>query len=269
MSDTKEFYILGRSCHASARLSLQHWLLKDQLGLLHPSITTSWTNANSDTPRRVADVACGNAIWGIEVAESGLSKDLQVVGFDISNAQFPPREILPSNLSLSSWNMFEPPPKEYEGFFDVVNIRLILLALKDGNPRPVLENVLKLLKPGGFLQWIEIDMSSPAVPAESVYQRIGEIVTRAGGPRTFEWIKNLGKILESAGLQSVEYSEQLPRKSMQKFWIDQYVMAMGEIIAIMKAPDVEEWWTTCEQERTQKGVLALWPNIMCVGRKST
>nr|POF13360.1 n-methyltransferase tcpn [Quercus suber] len=105
----------------------------------------------------VADVACGTALWLVEVGRQiGPSSDLH--GFDINLNQAPPAQWLPKNLKLHSWNLFEDVPQEFVGAFDIVHVRLITVLIKDNDPRKVMQNLYKLLKPGGYLQWDEVDV---------------------------------------------------------------------------------------------------------------
>lgn len=41
--------------------------------------------------------------------------------------------------------------------FDILHVRLITVVVKNNDPRPVLANLIKLLKPGGYIQWDEVD----------------------------------------------------------------------------------------------------------------
>lgn len=58
---------------------------------------------------------------------------------------------------MHTWNLFQEPPPQFVGYFDVVHVRLITVVVKNNDPRPLLANLTKLLKPGGYLQWGEVD----------------------------------------------------------------------------------------------------------------
>ncbi|KAM0818339.1 putative methyltransferase protein [Seiridium cardinale] len=147
MSDTK--YLLNRDAKESARLIEQHEWLKALLGCtVHPAISTS------KPALRIADVATGTAIWLLDLAQT-LPPDAQLYGFDISAAQFPAAEARPSNVSLHEHNVTEPFPEEYQGSFDIVAVRLITAGLRGDDWDAAVRNVSSLLKPGGYLQWIE------------------------------------------------------------------------------------------------------------------
>lgn len=67
------------------------------------------------------------------------------MGLDINIGQSPPAPWLPKNMSMRTWSVTEEPPPELVGYFDIVQIRMFMLVIKDNDPLPVLKNVLKLL----------------------------------------------------------------------------------------------------------------------------
>jgi hypothetical protein len=115
-----------------------------------------------------------SSIWLLDVARE-LSHPATLIGFGISLDQCPPSPWLPANTHLHTWDIFDEPPKEFQETFDIVHIRLITVAIKDNDSRPVLANLRKLLsksikfpvfsyhahtikpEPGGFLQWDEAE----------------------------------------------------------------------------------------------------------------
>lgn len=147
MADSK--YLLNRDARETARLIDQHDWLKKLLGCnVHPSISTNKPGI------RIADVATGTAIWLLDLAKT-LPADAQLYGFDISAVQFPAPEARPSNVFLYEQGVTNPFPQEYHGFFDVVAVRLITAGLRGDDWDAAVKNLSILLKPGGYLQWIE------------------------------------------------------------------------------------------------------------------
>ncbi|RAL60199.1 hypothetical protein DID88_000820 [Monilinia fructigena] len=90
---------------------------------------------------RVADIAAGTGIWlremAAELVEGGYNQPVEAVGFDISAVQFP---------------KISPPGNN----FDVVHVRLLVLAIPAEQIKHVVNNLVELLKPGGYLQWTDI-----------------------------------------------------------------------------------------------------------------
>lgn len=51
-------------------------------------------------------------------------------------------------------------PEEFHGRFDVVHVRLLVLGLQVEQFTKAVGNVVKLLKPGGYLQWTDLDFQN-------------------------------------------------------------------------------------------------------------
>jgi len=81
-------------------------------------------------------------------------------GFDITPTHFPNQKWLPGNIKLNVWDIHTDVPAGFAGEFDVVHVRAFISCIHDNAAEPILEKLLKLLKPGGYLQWV----SSPHVP---------------------------------------------------------------------------------------------------------
>ncbi|OQO14977.1 hypothetical protein B0A48_00359 [Cryoendolithus antarcticus] len=122
-----QVYTLPRDPAESARLDEQHQVWKATLDypeLLHPRISLH-----------------------------------NYIGLDISAAQYP--LVYPSNTSFDVLNILEPVPAKYEGYFDVIHVRLLVLGLVGEQWHTTARILLAMLKPGGFLQWEEADFAHP------------------------------------------------------------------------------------------------------------
>lgn len=131
---------------------MQHWLIQTQLGfLLHPTI--------SPPPGGIAralDIGCGNAAWLIELSSQLPAANL--VGIDLLPGSFPHKSFLPENVVLHKFDIFTDSfPPGFAASFDVINVRALATVLPDCDPKLLLEKVSSLLKPGGFLQWVDSD----------------------------------------------------------------------------------------------------------------
>ncbi|KAI9733781.1 MAG: hypothetical protein M1818_007048 [Claussenomyces sp. TS43310] len=197
-------------------LTAQHYLWKDALQFnLHPSIPLG-TGSNV----KVADVATGNSIWLLDLARD-LPPTTQLDGFDVSLDQCPPSPWLPANVDLHTWNIFEDPPSEFIEAFDVVHIRLITVAIKNDDPRPVLANLRKLLKPQGYLQWDEVDSvdwtiksthaSLPTDALKCLFQQL------CG---TDSWKRTMVKTLEENGFSNSQLHRYEYDTAMARLWSD-------------------------------------------------
>ncbi|MDI1490453.1 MAG: hypothetical protein OHK93_001656 [Ramalina farinacea] len=143
----------------AAHLYFQHWMWRRQLGyLLNPAIPM-----NDDCV--VADVASGTSIWLLDLARDHPKATLE--GFDISSAQYPHPRLLPDNVHLNILDILRPIPADLRGKFDIVHVGLVVLVVENGNPSALLENLLTMLKPNGFLQWDEADFGGLSVESPS------------------------------------------------------------------------------------------------------
>ncbi|KXS99335.1 hypothetical protein AC578_6744 [Pseudocercospora eumusae] len=152
MTTTGDFvdkYTLPRNKTESARLEQQHRLIVQNLGfILHPRIEKALPK-----DARIADVATGTGIWMRSLASTAPST-WSFVGLDLSDAQFPPPE-QQGQCTFDILNILEPVPERFVHSFDVVHIRYLILALKSHEWQIVAKNILRLLKPGGYVQWLE------------------------------------------------------------------------------------------------------------------
>jgi hypothetical protein len=87
----------------------------------------------------------GCSIWLLDVhSQLPPSTKTELVGFDTDATQVGHKAWLPDNLSVRQWSVFDDVPKDMEGTFDIVNVRLIVFVIEE-DPVPVLRNLLKLL----------------------------------------------------------------------------------------------------------------------------
>ncbi|KAL5045656.1 hypothetical protein BDW71DRAFT_198150 [Aspergillus fruticulosus] len=83
-------------------------------------------------------------------------------GFDISAAQFP--DSPPEDVSFSCQDILKPFPPEHHGKYDLVHVRLLVTAFPEKEYETAVRNLMEILKPGGFIQWTDLDcafLSSP------------------------------------------------------------------------------------------------------------
>ena len=99
---------------------------------------------------------------------SELSADSKLHGYDVSAESFLPPHQLPHNVSMAVLDAKQPPPSHLHSVYDVVCIRFINAALMPDDWRHVARHLMLLLKPGGFLQWIEGDLLQLAQPLRGV-----------------------------------------------------------------------------------------------------
>ena len=81
--------------------------------------------------------------WLLDLAKE-LPAPAQLDGFDISNKQFPHKNWLPANVTLSELDLLSELPKELIGAYDVVHAGLVVMIARD-EPERLLKTFLKML----------------------------------------------------------------------------------------------------------------------------
>ncbi|KAI1799848.1 hypothetical protein F4811DRAFT_72409 [Daldinia bambusicola] len=225
-------YIFGHDYRSSIRLNYQHMLIKklcdDQL--LSPNVHQSIAPRSSI---RVADIATRTALWLAELSDV-LPAHAELHGFDISSNQYPPQEWLPKNVFLHVHDAFKPFAPEYLGLFDVVNLRFFITLLNKENIRPLLSNLITLLKPGGFLQWLDFEPRSAraiAIDPNLPMPRTRGVVTmmQKAQPDVNLLILHDAELLEAAGLDTATYKRMHLRSYLQPMWNHCHIMGMKEL----------------------------------------
>ncbi|KAL8900038.1 MAG: hypothetical protein Q9207_005886 [Kuettlingeria erythrocarpa] len=141
------------------RLDTQHHVIKHAIldGLLiHPSIS------GVEAMSAIADLGCGTGAWLEDVANTyfageGTTKGgpAALVGFDINPLAF--SQDLAPGVQLLEHDCTKAFDIEYIGKFDLVNIRGLAFALPGTSFPRLVENAVQLLRPGGYMQWLETD----------------------------------------------------------------------------------------------------------------
>ncbi|PYH86329.1 S-adenosyl-L-methionine-dependent methyltransferase [Aspergillus uvarum CBS 121591] len=196
-------YVLPRDYLDNVRLNLHHYLCVELFGYhTHPAIPIS------NTKLRVADIGTGTGVWLTDLARR-LPPSVQLDGFDISLEALPPKEWLPANLRTTIWDVKTEVPDELVGVYDIVHISHFVFVLLDEEVQPVLDKVMRLLKPGGYLQWSEVDMGSFRIetttsPATTTALERLFRLSEGHDPRLRpRWVPHLGSKLAAAGYQAI------------------------------------------------------------------
>jgi hypothetical protein len=269
-STSNDTYILGRSHFSSSRLNLSHFLWKQVLGFnIHPSIPTSGF-------KRIVDIATGSAIWPLDVASE--FPDAEVDGFDIALDQCPPKEFFPRIRKLGIWDIFEDPPEEMQGRYDIVHVRLVIFVVKNNDPRAIIRNLMKLLKPGGYLQWDELDLSGshlergpgpgaasasdlPATAAENALKRVQ-------GVSVNHWAANLPAILAEEGMIQADKDVYIIPPPWAKMFSDMHLMMETELpMPSAEARQQKEKEIAAISADSKHGAMLSTPLMVSVSRK--
>lgn len=140
-------------------------------------------------------------IWLIDLAKRLPNATLH--GYDISEAQFPHKNWVPGNVRLRQLDALSPIPEELVETYDVVHISLVVIIVRDDNPIPLLDNLLRMLS-----KFISRQASHPSYKAAAMRDRlsIGTCIadkrfTKQNQGGTSSGKKQIWKV--SAGLQQV------------------------------------------------------------------
>jgi hypothetical protein len=165
---------------------------------------------------RVVDVGTGTGIFLKDLSQHVKDPSIHLYGFDISEDQFPPPSQLASNISLNVGDAKKGFPEKYHGQFDIVHLRLLFAAtncVQDWHD--IARNSMALLKPGGYLQWLEGTLNQVvdvlcAVPGGdpefSALLHESMVQMHKFCPMDFTWAgKNLGSTLKTAGAEEVRH----------------------------------------------------------------
>jgi len=172
--------------------------------------------------------------------------------------------------------------------YDVVHIRAFSSVIKDDNPGPILRNAFKMLKPGGYLQWDELDGGSfKAVapgsdPQSSTVSTAAteELVATSLQSQTvalnlkFSWLQRLGPLFEEQGFEVVDQKKMDVKKELRSVMTVSLLMIHAHIARVavrngcMVGTDKnwEEVWTKAGEE-IANGVSLTMDMIVVVGRK--
>ncbi|KAF3480137.1 uncharacterized protein GIQ15_05484 [Arthroderma uncinatum] len=225
-------YMLDRGYFASSRLNFQFYLWKESLRFnLHPSISIP-----IESDLRIADIATGTGLWLFDVARE-LPASAQLDGFDISLANAPQKQWWPRNVTMREWNVFDDVPDALVGKYDIVHLRLLILVVENSDPRPIIRKAFKMLKPGGYIQWDDLNYPDTYVRRPSVssstqrtaatpaFDSLREFVYSNG---RHDWVLELPEILSSEGFESARQYNYVDRPDLAKANGDQHLLTMEE-----------------------------------------
>ncbi|TGO21861.1 hypothetical protein BPAE_0196g00140 [Botrytis paeoniae] len=261
-------YILNRTrtrTHiSSCRLNLQHYLWKEALGFnIHPSILP---HLPKDVT--IADVATGTAIWLLECRKA-------VPRWEASGA--PNEKWLPANTEVRKWDIFEDVPGEWVGMFDFVHVRLLVLVLEGESQ--ILEfagKLMRMLKPGGYLQWDELDCVNIHVKTPSYTLQapaLQQIRTISWANGRYDWTRRIPSFLKDTGFEEIDLQNFGDEDRLVRAFNEQHLLTMEEfadsLMRIGKREAAEMWWGLIErgEREAEEGNALCIPRVVCRGKK--
>ncbi|KAI4246362.1 MAG: hypothetical protein L6R40_002030 [Gallowayella cf. fulva] len=147
------------------------------------------------------------SLWLLDMARK--LPEVKLDGFAIDTSSAPSPQWLPPNVRLRQVDNFtDDLLKGEQEAYDIVRIANLAGFIVDNNPGPVIQNAMAMLKPGGYIEWDELDSAHHGVvrsTSTAPSPRIHELLRcvhdheHALGPRG--WINSLPDILARHGLQ--------------------------------------------------------------------
>jgi SAM-dependent methyltransferase len=284
---------------------MQHWMWKAQLGWdLHPAIKLPEAG-----DARIADQGCGNAYvlspdslerhrltqsmsaWLVSLAldMEKEQRHASLIGLDVQDAHYPSPDNLPDNVTLGLLDAFnEDLPAEHIGVYDVVHVRAFASVVKEDNPGPILRNAYKMLKPGGYIQWDDLDGGSFKAVAPGSDPQSSTVPTTATEDLVatslqsqsvalnlkYSWLQRLGSLFEEQGFELIDQKRMDVKKELRSVMTVSLLMIHAHIARIavrngcMVGTDKnwEEVWTKAGEE-IGNGVSLTMDMVVVVGRK--
>ncbi|KAJ3033364.1 hypothetical protein HDV00_006472 [Rhizophlyctis rosea] len=143
-----KLYVLPNDDEEMDRLHLQHYVMKLQFKSNFSAPVSSLLH----TPgAKVLDVGCGSGIWAFEMA-SDFPKS-HITGFDLSPVQ--PSNVKPKNVEFLTGDLTKLPLPFADNTFDYVHMRLLVLALRTEFWPILIGELVRIVKPGGWLEMTE------------------------------------------------------------------------------------------------------------------
>ncbi|OCK97380.1 uncharacterized protein K441DRAFT_606397 [Cenococcum geophilum 1.58] len=168
-SGTEGAYMLPHHAKEIERLQRQHHFMNSTTEgklLVTP-------NTKGFSPLRILDAGCADGTWLRDVPRQFPDRNLELFGVDIGSTLFPgagsgsagnPATTTPD---LRAHNILHPFPSswKWKNTFDIVHQRLLIWGIASKEWSAVVRNLVELLKPGGYIQLVEVEWIDPLRPA--------------------------------------------------------------------------------------------------------
>lgn len=183
-------YVIPRHPTEVDRLDVQHYALREVFG--------GHYLAPVEHPARILDVGAGTGQWGYDICRE--LPGALVVGFDL----VAPKPGAPSGYRTVRGNLLQGLPFA-DGGFDFVHQRLMLLSVPVHAWGLVVEELVRVLRPGGWLELVEGDTrTEPSAPAtERLTELLNRLARSTGVDSSGSSFRNLQEHLADASLQDV------------------------------------------------------------------
>ncbi|CAN9376828.1 unnamed protein product [Alternaria alternata] len=127
--------------------------------------------------------------------------------FKANEESYFPKET-PNNTSYHHQSMTEPWPLQWQGTFDLVHSRMALPGVGLSSLEDAVMNLVKLLKPGGWIQLVEMQWQDwDAGPVLQEFQKaMQQLVSMVTNGQGVDMREGLTALVEEAGLTKVQHA---------------------------------------------------------------
>ncbi|KAI9713117.1 MAG: hypothetical protein M1820_001102 [Bogoriella megaspora] len=191
--------IFGADQTEADRLDMQHQVIHDA----NPRFVYAPLDL-SQGGYKILDQATGSGIW-IRDAREATGASNTWVGTDIEDSYFP--ENPPSDTSYHHQSMTEPWHKDWEGSFDLVHSRMALPGVGMKPLEDAVKGLIALVKPGGWIQLVEMDWDGWNNGPEGTIFRIAikDLISTVSSGQGVDLREKLIPIFKAAGLENIDY----------------------------------------------------------------
>lgn len=180
-------YVLPKDLQEVSRLDFQHYMLRYAL-------RTNFV-APLDRPHAILDVACGTGRWAKEMAQT--FPEAEIMGLDIVAPTADAGQAAPPNYLFVQGNILDGLPFA-DATFDYSHMRLMMAALPHNRWQDVVNDMVRVTRPGGWIELVEGDLLYGVGPAFDQLNQWGiELCQKRGidlaiGPHVVDFLRATG-----------------------------------------------------------------------------
>ncbi|KAI9012103.1 S-adenosyl-L-methionine-dependent methyltransferase [Phycomyces nitens] len=173
---TEPYYLFTRTENEAERIELKNDLVKLAF---HDEFPTPVDFASLENGR-VLDIGCGPGSWCLDLAAD--FPELEIIGLDFQESMFPDAGTIPPNCIFIRYNVLMGLGQFEDKSIDYCHIRFMNLSLTVRQYAQVVKDCWRVLKPGGYLEMMEMDMMiySPGPTMEQLNEQVVDAAQSRG-----------------------------------------------------------------------------------------